>query len=57
MYRKQIPVHPMSLPSAITPTFRLAVTDQVEKGKVTYKQAQRYYGIQSQKAPHQILQP
>ena len=26
--------------------FKLAVVDQVEKGQLTYKQAQRHYGIQ-----------
>ena len=26
--------------------FKLAVVDQVEKGQMTYKQAQRHYGIQ-----------
>ena len=26
--------------------FKLSVVDQVEKGKMTYKQAQAYYGIQ-----------
>lgn len=26
--------------------FKLAVVDQVEKGEMTYKQAQRHYGIQ-----------
>lgn len=26
--------------------FKLAIVDQVEKGEFTYKQAQRYYGIQ-----------
>jgi len=57
MYRKQIPVHPMSLPSAIALTFKLAVTDQVKKDQLTYKQAQRHYGIQSQNSPHHIPEP
>ena len=26
--------------------FKLAVVEQVEKGQITYKQAQRHYGIQ-----------
>lgn len=29
-----------------TLAFKLAVVDQVEKGQLTYKQAQRHYGIQ-----------
>ena len=29
-----------------TLAFKLAVVDQVEKGEMTYKQAQTYYGIQ-----------
>lgn len=29
-----------------TPAFKLSVVDQVEKGNLTYKQAQDRYGIQ-----------
>ncbi|MCV6588495.1 MAG: IS3 family transposase, partial [Marinobacterium sp.] len=29
-----------------TPAFKLSVVEQVEKGEMTYKQAQKRYGIQ-----------
>ncbi len=38
-----------------TMAFKLSVVAQVEKGEMTYKQAQAFYGIQGRSAPPPIL--
>jgi len=40
------PVHSKRTQRDYTLAFKLSVVDQVEKGEMTYKQAQKHYGIQ-----------
>jgi len=40
------PSHPKRTQRDYTLAFKLSVVDQVEKGEMTYKQAQKHYGIQ-----------
>ena len=40
------PSHQKRTQRDYTLAFKLSVVDQVEKGEMTYKQAQKYYGIQ-----------